>query len=67
MARLGAGGIRGVNYPRLALRSLGVLLVAALLYYQVGMIYIHKIGDTADLGVTVESGQSLTTSPLPPK
>ena len=35
------------------------MLVAALLYYPVGMIYIHKIGDTADLGVTVESGQSL--------
>ena len=58
-ARLGDGAIRRTNYPRLALRGLGVLLVAAALYYSAGMLYIHEIDDTADLGVTVESGQSL--------
>ena len=63
-ARLGGVGatMARQNFRRLALRGLGTLLLAAALYYPAGMIYIHKIDDSADLGVTVEGGESLAVA-----
>ncbi len=59
----GIGGrLREANYRRLALRGFGIFLVAALLYYPAGMIYIHKIDDSLDLGVTIEDGESLSVA-----
>jgi hypothetical protein len=58
-AQLSGGTLRRTKYLRFALRGLGIVLVAALLYYPAGMLYIHKIDDRVDLGVTVEKGQSL--------
>jgi hypothetical protein len=59
-ARLGTrsgGGERG-RVGRLALRLAIFLVVAAALYYPVGMLIVHRVDDSPELAYTVGDGES---------